>query len=235
MSERKWMWVNVACLIVAGSAMAIIGLGKGLHLDGGWWTFGTSSNGGGGSATVVDDFEYSNVGDYYSGDTGSASLVTSPVQNGSQALELGTGASTKRITRDDTIDGHELTRRGYEYEYYFQVSDSVVKWFLFARSASTDWYAIEYDHGNSRTRLMINQGGTTSELASQSLSLSTGVWHKVNLEYKSNGDIIVSINGNVQINVQDSTHAGGGIGWEAGYGGGGMTIYADYVREVSSL
>jgi hypothetical protein len=182
-------------------------------------SFLTAVNGlTGPDVTIIDDFEDGDITEY-GGDTGNFAVVQSPVQNGSNALESQTGGAVISSTTGlSTYPG-----QGDTFRFYCQNPSSGGRIYTYfgtqSESNTPAGYRIGVRPGIDDFLLQRNDGsGGSTVLGSTSVSLSTGVWYRVNVTWQTDGTIDATLfdSGSqiANISTTDTTYTDGGIGFE---------------------
>jgi hypothetical protein len=180
--------------------------------------------------TVLDDFEDGDISEY-GGDTGSFTVQTGTVYEGSYALEASSSSDF------DTISDTGIDRHYGEYTWYaYYPSQSDVRGLLFGSQNENGfengnaYYTIsKYFSGWNHDLKSFNSGSRSNSIGStdESGSIPTGKWLEHKFKWYSNDTIVYEVYDGSRIvkhSGQDSTYGSGGIGWMAGYDG---TIYFD--------
>jgi len=184
------------------------------------------------SVTVVDDFEDGDVAEY-SGDLIDASVQTSVVNEGNEALALSTnGFSSIR----STTGLNAYPSAGDTFRVDVQISGSGDYIFGYGVQQETnrnDMYLVIADAGGDDLTLAERSGGNESTLASANATHSTGVWNQIEVQWGSSGTHTIRMlddagNELGKLSATDSTLTSGGVAFENA--AGGETAYFDFVR-----
>jgi len=184
------------------------------------------------------------ISTYYSNDVSAAQRATSPVDAGSNSLELNTGSSDNTIV---SLPGDGLNR-------YFGQGDTIRLWaklnagdvsFMFGKSttnagffAGDNGYAAVIRAPQSTMRLFRFQNGTHTTLTSTSQSISLGTEFGFEVDWTVNGQItfrLFDASFSTQLNsiqTTDSTYSAEGVGFGSNNNGSSGDNYFDSVRIV---
>jgi hypothetical protein len=160
---------------------------------------------------IIDDFEDQNLSEYV-GDTGTVSVVSSPVSNGSFAIKSNSEANIISQTLTNRPE------RGDSFEFDVRVDNNnsnpgVLFGVPSGTTSNTDGYLLQpTDQQNGIIELFKIQNGNFTTLASQSISAPTGQYLTGRVEWSTTNTITCttkSLSGNVfaQISASDSTFA----------------------------
>lgn len=186
---------------------------------------------------VIDDFEDNDIAEY-GGETGAFSVVTSPVYNGSYAIQ-GTGGANYYISDTGTLQHPEP---GDTFEYYTRCSSTNWRGGMLFATQSEDstpgGYMPHINWGNSDMVL----GKDSAEphkniLATKAITVASGEWYRVETSWGGDGTIAVTTerlsNGSTwSLSVSDSTYTSGGIGWYVNDGGNSINYTMDYAHTI---
>lgn len=199
-------------------------------------SLGSSDDGSSQESFVIDDFEDGDLSEYDfdRGSTG-ASLVSSPTQSGSSALEYA-GTNIEAVSTTG-LDAYPSS--GDTFSFWVRASgggDNLnVTWGVqttnphknryYAKLKPTDgsFYLFKYKDGSG------DQRDYTS-----GLSLSQDVWYEIEVQWASSGgDQTVTLYDSsgtqlAQLSMTDTEWSSGGIGYDA-YLSSGESVYFDYV------
>jgi hypothetical protein len=186
-----------------------------------------------GEGVTVDDFEDGDLSEY-SFDRGSsgASVVSSPTVYGSKALEI-SGTNTEMIK---TTGLPNEPQAGDVFSYWVRGTNGADDINLtYGVQDHTNRYFVRVDFANDNLRLYRYEGSDAYLLKEQTsgFTLSEDVWYRVVVDWRTNGNHIVSLRTRgweEQLEAMDSTWKDGGIGYDAYLGDGG-TVYIDSVRK----
>lgn len=193
--------------------------------------------------SVVDDFEDDNINEY-SGDTGSATVQSSVVQEGSQALESTPPDSSHWISSTSGLDSY--LSRGDRCRCHIRYAQAdggeVVVGFHRQTEGGTGnsnsneggYYLWLRPASNDLILRKVN-GSSNIDLAAITVSTSTDTWYDLELEPLSDGTINFGLyeTDGTEINsgsVSDSDHSGGGIALGANNNNAGTACYFDFYR-----
>jgi hypothetical protein len=158
---------------------------------------------------VVEDFERSSPLGDYSGDTGAGTIVATPVEHGSNALEL---ASGNRIISTSGLPDYPAA--GDEFEFYIYPTSGQVGRFLFGVQDASNWFGVAANPDADAVRLLKLDGGAPVEvLASADTAVATGEYLFGQINWFDDGQLDVTFAGTL-FGASDATYASGGIGWE---------------------
>lgn len=196
---------------------------------------GTGSSGGGGS-TLVDSFEDQSISEY-AGDTGSYTTVTSPVKDGTYALQ-GAGSGTG-IGSTSGLNAYPSTGDTFRV-YTQQPSDgrSLFTWCAQSAGATPDGYEVFFDVHNSNFELRRRAAGSPTTLESANATIETGAWVYAEITHTTGNDITVELFDSTATSVvtlpthTDTTYTSGGIAFLSNTDTSVSDIYWDYVGIV---
>ncbi len=179
---------------------------------------------------VIDDFEDGEISEYSKfDDTGSFSVQTGTVHDGTQALQ---GNVTTASPPNDYIYSssglHRYPQAGDTFEFWVRGeptnSSSTIPAVLFGGNDQSDCYCYWIRPADDIIRLDVVSGGNRTLLASRSVSLSASTWYRGVVEWGDGGLITCRVfDGDgtelANISANDSTYSGGGFGWQNDGGG----------------
>ena len=191
---------------------------------------------------IVDNFEdlpdgpydTESVSDFYNGDTGSASRVTSNVISGTHSLEK----TTKNTSIYSTSGLPNYPQKGDVFEAKIDPvgtnADKDFGFILFGMDSSGNGYGVCGNNfvGDAIIRTF-SAGNRDDTLASATSSLSDGEQHRMVVEWQTDNTIVLNVfdtNDNLQANVSatDSTFSNQtGVGFFSGGGGSSSTVFFD--------
>lgn len=137
------------------------------------------------SLLFLDGFEDGDISEY-SGDTGTFSVQTATVYEGSNALEA--AASTGEIINtDDTIEnGSRLHAR-------FHMDSGTSAGLMFGVDNTDNYYNAILDSSSGEIRLELTEGGSTSTVGSTSVTVPTSEWVHVELDWQHDGNYVITL------------------------------------------
>ncbi|WP_254280649.1 twin-arginine translocation signal domain-containing protein [Haloarcula marina] len=198
-----------------------------------------SGNGGESSGGLIEGFEHNDLSDYYSFDRGAsgASIVNSPVDGGSYALEL-SGTTTEMINTA-SLDGYSqldgYPQPGDTFSYHFRTPDAAGSAnFTYGVQDHENRYYISTDFDEDEFYLFTYKSGNSTHLGGESgITYETGVWYEVEITWATDGThtarLIHPSNGEIASGtMSDSTFTSKGIGFDA-YLSSGESVYFDHV------
>jgi len=167
----------------------------------------------------IDNFEDNDL-DEYLGDTGLASISTSAYE-GSYAAELSSSALIYSLPGDSDPDLPNYPAQGDIFETRMYSQGGEPARFVFGVQDSSNYYYAEADPAAGSLTLYVKSAGSDTELASTTgLSILTGEWLRLAVEWKTDGTQIVQLfdasgteitSGG--ISATDATYSSGGIGF----------------------
>ena len=198
--------------------------------------FGISSDPASAQTTVIEDFEDGGLTEY-SFDRGSsgASLVSSPVYQGSSALEI-SGTDTEMVSTSG-LDTYPAA--GETFRFRFRSPTNEVANLSYGVQNQTNRYFVQLDYADQYLKLVRGQNGTGNQFGiGKNVPYTTGVWYDVEVEWRTDGTHVATLydtNGTqvAQATGTDTTWTSGGIGFDGYYAGGGAGYY-DYVTLETS-
>jgi len=167
---------------------------------------------------ILDDFEDGDLSEY-AGDTGSASVVTSPALVGSHSAQADGASANKAITRTDITVGQGDTidfRQQYQSTTYGGVGLFCVQSETGYSSLSCYGAGINLQAGEILIRRYDSGSGTV--LTSKSVGVSTGTEYRNEVDIADDGTISLTTykvsDGTVvdSISATDTNYPSGGIG-----------------------
>jgi len=216
--------------------------GRGIPVTGRGADFGVADT----FAGIITDFE--NDLSKFQGDTGQASIATSPVNNGTQSLKLTSGANNFDFLYDaetsviysTTLEN--LPARGWEFKYdYRWTSGDGGQTILFCIQDSQNFY-VAYTNNNQNVRIgkVVNGAiAKNSSGAATSGSYDPDTWYTATIQIFDNGTITYndSNGGTSEESITDSEWDGGGIGFGGSADGDniGEDVYFDYARNTTTI
>jgi hypothetical protein len=170
----------------------------------------------------------------YGGDTGVASVVSSPVYDGSQALEMAVSTNNHKVISDtDTTVAQGDTIAGVTQA---QVSpgEGVAYWGTQGEngSSSISGYRAAIRSDNDDVVIQRVDSGSATNLATPSVSMPMNEWLEWEVDWQTDGDMVFALryasNGTqiLSTTVTDSTYTSGGVG----FGAYADSAYHDDVR-----
>lgn len=192
---------------------------------------------------TIEDFEDQSLSEY-GGDTGSYSITTSGAHDGTYGLEVSSAALRAISTTNYSLSD------GNKYQWWANFStangNSHQQTLFFTQDETNNphCYLCRFRHGinqpgDSRIELLVQDGGGTTSLASQSqISVGTG-WYQFEFVAKTDGTREFALLSNddgveIRISATDTTWNSGGLGFNIDNGGGSSdTMYWDTIEDAS--
>lgn len=170
-------------------------------------------------ALVIDDFEDQDVSEY-TGSTGQASFPTYPTKHGSYSLKLAsaTSGSDEDIISTSGLNNYPSDGDTYRYAAY-AADDTAGLRHYFGASDVDNTYRITLGFSSNSLQIHRFDGGSSTQLADVSASISSGSWYVVEVAWTSGGGFDVTLyesDGSTQVataSTTDTTYTGGGVGW----------------------
>ena len=164
-------------------------------------------------APVIDSFEDQEFSEY-SGDTGSASIVSSPVADGSYAARINAGENEIRSTSG--LDNYPA--QGDIWKFNTQIPTDGVPRFYWGIQDSSNYYYLEFDDPNGTLRFVKVDAGTSTTLDSVAVTFDTGAYSETEVEWRTNGRHLIEHfdsggNSLATLDATDTTFTSGGVGW----------------------
>jgi len=186
------------------------------------------------STGVIDDFEDNDLSEY-AGATGNYQTQSSEVFNGSYALEDTDASSVSEIYSTSGLPRYP--HAGDEFEFRVKVTDSGDFWYFnFGWQDGDNNYDLRYEPDVPQIELYEVSGGNFTQLGTSSVTQSTDVWYRVEIDWGEGGTITCTLYDEndsevAQISATNSTHTEGGIGFKGNNTNTSNTsIYYDYAR-----
>jgi hypothetical protein len=178
---------------------------------------------------VVDSFEDGDLSDYdFDRGSSGASVVSSPTFDGSNALAI-SGTNTEMIRKTGLPNEPEA---GDVFSCWVRATGGAAKLNLtYGVQDHENRYYIPMDFANNSLALFRYDGGSSILLEKTSVSLYENSWYRIEIDWRTNGQHIVSLYGQSkieEIESNDQTWSGGGIGYDAYLASSGGTVYFDY-------
>jgi len=130
---------------------------------------------------VVDDFEDDDLAEY-TGDTGNFTITTSDAVEGSYALAVDTSSGTDIIRSASGLDYYPT--KGDRFSFLVRdEGDNTLPEIGFAANANYDGYVIGLYPSKNEVRIRKLSGGSASDLASSSATLSLATWYGVEVQW----------------------------------------------------
>lgn len=195
--------------------------------------------------SVVDNFEEfpdgpyeegESLTDYYTGDTGAASIQTATVYEGDRALEFGSsGRTTHFIYSLGTEDLPRQPQPGETIRLFVNLgaSDSRPAFFFGVQDAD-NYYAVRTHGGNNDIEIRIVENGSLSNLSSSNYSPSAG-WNRWEITWESNGDITFEVFENPEGDTADATESANYTTFGQGEIGFQSSSNTDYIDGVGII
>ncbi len=193
--------------------------------------------------TVYDDFEDGDISEY-SGDTASATVQSSTVFEGTEALQIdASGGSSNGISSTSGLD--DYPEAGDNFSVYFQYgNDDPEPSFGWAAQQETsepdDMYRWRLEGSTDDLQLQVLSGGsaTTEATANFDVAGNQDSWLRAEIDWQSDGTQTVTIyNGSTNLasaEMSDATLSSGGVHFGVNdQGTGGTSIaYFDFVSDT---
>lgn len=169
----------------------------------------------------IDNFEDNDI-DEYLGDTGTASVQTTTVQEGTYALDTASaGTFIYSIAGDGDPDLPNYPAQGDLFEARQYLGSSDVGQFAWGLQDASNYYYADTDPGAGTFQLRMVDGGTDSLLVEATgLTIPTGEWLRIEIEWMTDGTMIgklfdasgteITSSG---IETTDDTWTSGGVGF----------------------
>lgn len=192
----------------------------------------TGTAGPGAVSTIIDDFEDNDIAEY-NGATGDYTTVTSPVFNGTYALEGATAGGDNNVIAS-TSGLNTYPSQGDSFRYAVQLASTSnvhrVGWATQTSTGGNDGYTLRINANTSEFELFTD---ATVLVEDTSVSYTAGIWYVVEVTWESDGTQTVTLwNGDTEvttISATDTTYTGGGIQFQTNDGSGSSNGYFDYV------
>lgn len=192
---------------------------------------GGGGDDGGGGSSVIDDFEDGGLTEY-AFDRGSSgvSLVSSPVYQGSSALEI-SGTDTEMISTSG-LDTYPAA--GETFRFRFRSPTNEVANLSYGVQDHANRYFVQLDYADQYLKLVRWQNDTGDQFGgATNVPYTTGVWYEVEVKWRTDGTHVATLYDTdgtqvAQATGTDTTWTSGGIGFDGYYAGGGAGYY-DYV------
>jgi hypothetical protein len=177
---------------------------------------------------TADGFEDNDLSEY-SGDTGAASITSSPALNGTYSLEMSSGGSEKIISTSG-LDSYPRT--GDTITYETEISNGGVSGLMFGVQNDTHYYRISLD-GNGQFTVV--EDGSDTVLLDQNRRVDQGDLIDVEIRWNATGFrvIVDSSDFSIDETVSTSAYSGGGVGYSVS-GGGTVLFDGAGVKERSA-
>lgn len=196
---------------------------------------GDDGDGGGGSS-VIEDFEDGGLTEYaFDRGSSGASLVSSPVYQGSSALEI-SGTDTEMISTSG-LDTYPAA--GETFRFRFRSPTNEVANLTYGVQDHANRYFVQLDYADQYLKLVRWQNDTGDQFGiATNVPYTTGVWYDVEVEWQADGTHVATLYDTdgtqlAQATGTDSTWTSGGIGFDGYYAGGGAGYY-DYVTKSTA-
>jgi hypothetical protein len=248
--DTDFSTITMTVFDASGAEVASVSLGDTTFDSGtiGWYNYHATSDwfadswfgaGGGGSGTTIDDFEDADLAEY-SFDRGSsaASVVTSPVQGGSYALEY----VDTNVEAISTSGLNAYPAAGDTFEYWVRGSGGADKTnFTYGVQDHANRYFVRVNVADDNLKVFKWEGNSTPgplDAQTSGFTLSQDAWYRVKVEWGTGGGHTATLydaSGSqlAKISGSDSTWTSGGVGYDA-YLSSGQAAYFDEVRFVDS-
>lgn len=207
--------------------------------DTGKSTFVFEDGVGVGGGIVIDDFEDADLSEY-TGDTGSYSIATSPVFNGTYSLKVPGGSGGLNIVSQSGLDTYPEPGDTFRFNHY--QADTAHTGVLFGVQNSGDYYTFDIDTRPGTVvdglQLSVFSNGSLQyriDLA-DNLNIPLNEWLEGEVSWSQNGDITCTVwdsGGSLigSISGNDTTYGAGGFGVRTA-GASSAGSYIDYARKV---
>jgi hypothetical protein len=167
---------------------------------------------------IVDDFEDNDISEY-DGDTGAFSVVTSPVQEGTYALQADNSRGNT-ITSQSGLANYPSRGDTFRYWLYIPSADSseevpVTQW---AKQDADNHYRFDVLRTVNDIRLGMQDGGTFTALATTTYSFPSDTWMQVEIDFQSTITCRILDSSDVEqasISATDGTFDSGNISFYA--------------------
>jgi hypothetical protein len=240
--------ITMTVFDAAGAEVASVSLADTTYDSGtiGWYNWYASADwhadswfdaggGDGGSGTVIDGFEDGDLSEYdFDRGSSAASVVTSPTQGGSYALEY-VDTNVEAISTSG-LDAYP--QAGDTFEFWVRGSGGTEKTNLtYGVQDHANRYFVRVNVANDNFKLYKWEGDSTpGPLGSQTsgFTLSQDAWYRVEVQWGTGGSHTATLSDAsgtqlAQISGSDSTWTSGGVGYDA-YMDSGQAAYFDEVR-----
>lgn len=201
------------------------------RFDGSQW----SESGGGGSVTVVDDFESGSLDSSYTGDTGAATIVSSPVANGGYALQLD-ASNNPLIYSASGLPAYPGD--GDTYRVEVRTPDATIgdNRVCYAVQDPGNQYQIRLNYANDELVYLKQSNGSGSEASPPAtISFPSGIYLTVELQWSGDTHTATVFDSGSELGsttMTDSTFGPGGIGFRSTNNAGSSNELFDYARLV---
>lgn len=168
------------------------------------------------SLKYIDGFEDGDISEYSSSTTFSAQQST--VYKDSWALE----ADASGV--DNIINAGNKVEEGSRIHYQNYLQSNTIAGFLFAAEDDNNHYRLVLDSANNDVYVEVVDSGSASVVGSkQSVTIPTGEWLHVDLDWKHNGEFSITVNDSSNSEVtsftvseSSTTFREGGVGFRSG-------------------
>lgn len=133
----------------------------------------------------IDGFEDQDITNY-SGDTGIFSVQSTTVHTGTYALQAESSEGTM-LDPEDTIEV------GTRFHFKVYLEPDAQASFLFGATTQDDHYKLVIDSSNALSRVDVVEGGSESQVGSETEPITTGEWLNVQLDWMHDGEFAVDI------------------------------------------
>lgn len=162
---------------------------------------------------VIDSFEDDDLSEY-TGNTGNVTIQTSTVENGKRAAEIPAGGN--QIFSTSGLQNYPS--QSDFFEYYQYLADGAKASFYFGVQDSSNYYEIVLDSANDNLTFNVISGGSNQSFSVTSVTIETGAWVRVAVEWLSSGDFKIeyfdsSDTKQAELTPSDTTYTSGGVGW----------------------
>lgn len=166
---------------------------------------------------LISDFENDSIGNY-SGDTGSATIVSSNAYNGSNSLELDATSGAHIYNDDITFD------QGTLFHGHVRPRTNTVPILTFGIQPDnpSDYYQIAFDEANDQVRLekVVNDSVDTT-LATSAVTITAGNYYEAAVDWEITDDITITVkdsdeNDLTTLTANDSDFQFGAAGFKSG-------------------
>lgn len=166
------------------------------------------------SLRFIEGFEDGDIAEY-SGDTGSWTVQTTTVYDGSEALQGPATTDSQIIDADNTIES------GSEIRFRLYLNSNAVAGFLFGVQDSDSNYRAIVNDSAERIRLEKNDNGTVTTLDTVNPTIPKGEWLQCRIAWDDDGEITWDVddaagNNIDQVTATDDTWGSGGFGFYSG-------------------
>lgn len=185
---------------------------------------------------VLDSFEDGDIAEY-GGDTGDFSVGTTLVYDGSNALENSSSGGTHSIIATTDI----TTRQGETYDYRVRSDSGSDRCGLFigaqdeSGASGGSGYSCRVTPGGDDIRINRRDNGSITTIANGTLSLNTGEWYRVIVDWATDGTITITVENDAgteqgTLSGTDTNYESGGLGWHHQDAG----AWRDFARRIAA-